>query len=137
MKRLGMIIGLTLLGQTVFAEGQGMKVTFTVGDAVMAATLDDSPAGRDFASMLPLELELSDYHGIEKVADLGRKLDATGMPGSYAPKAGDITQYAPWSNLALFLKPFENSRGLIRIGQFDGGFSALADAGMVRIDRAE
>ena len=110
-----------------------MKITFEIGSDILPATLDDSPAGCDFASLLPLTLTLSDYHGIEKVADLGRRLVSTGMPPSYAPKAGDITQYAPWSNLALFIKPFENSRGLVRLGQFDGDISALRRAGTVTV----
>lgn len=120
-------------------ETRTMKITFTIADSVLPATLDDSPAARDFASMLPLTLSLSDYHGIEKVADLGRKLDSSGMPASYAPKAGDITQYAPWKNLALFLKPFDDSRGLVRLGQFDGDISALGGSGAltVTIERAD
>ena len=72
------------------------KITVTVGETQLQATLDDTPAGRDFAAMLPLELRLSDYHGIEKVADLPRKLDTTDAPARYAAKAGDITLYAPW-----------------------------------------
>ena len=133
----GLIAALALWPMAAVAEGMPMKVTFTLGDTALIATLDDSPAGRDFASMLPLEVMLSDYHGIEKVADLGRKLDSTGMPGRYTPQAGDITQYAPWSNLALFLKPFQASAGLVRIGQFDGDFAALSRAGRVRIERVD
>lgn len=110
-----------------------MKITFTMDDTVLAATLDDTPAARDFAAMLPLSLTLSDYHGVEKVADLGRRLDSSGMPDSYAPKAGDITQYAPWSNLALFLKSFQDSRGLVRLGQFDGDISALSVPGQITV----
>jgi hypothetical protein len=53
------------------------------------------PVGRDFAALLPLELSVSDYHGIEKVADLQRELDTTDAPDSYEPKPGDITVYVP------------------------------------------
>lgn len=132
-----LIAALGLLPLTAFAQDAPqdapMKITVTMGETVLAATLDATPAARDFAAMLPLTLTLSDYHGIEKVADLGRRLDSTGMPGSYTPKAGDITQYAPWQNLALFLKPFQNSAGLVRLGQFDGDFSILAQPGEVSV----
>ena len=116
-----------------------MKINIIAGDTVMAATLDDSAAARDFASMLPLTLTLSDYHGIEKVADLGRRLDASDAPPSYEPSAGDITQYAPWKNLAIFTAPFSDSRGLVRLGQFDGDFSAMKRSGelTVRIEAVE
>nr|WP_272490825.1 cyclophilin-like fold protein [Mesobacterium pallidum] len=80
-----------------------------------------------------------DCHGAETVADLGRRLDTTGMPGGCQPKASAITQYGPQSELAIFLKPFAASRGLVRPGQFDGPFDALAVSGdiEVRIDRAD
>lgn len=101
------------------------RIIFKIGQETLSATLDDTAAARDFASMLPLTITLSDYHGIEKVGDLGRELDSAGMPPSYEPKAGDITQYAPWKNLAIFVAPFSNSRGLVRLGQFDGDISPL------------
>jgi len=108
-------------------------IQFIVGDQTLTATLDNTPAARDFASMLPLTITLSDYHGVEKVGDLGRELDSTGMPASYEPKKGDITQYAPWKNLAIFTAPFSNSRKLVRLGQFDGDFSALSVPGEVTV----
>lgn len=101
------------------------KIRFIIGDEVLTATLEENAAANDFARMLPLELSLSDYHGIEKVADLGRKLDDTGMPRSYEPKSGDITQYRPWGNLAIFHQPFQSSAGLLRLGEFDGSIEPL------------
>lgn len=100
-------------------------IRFVIGDTVLPATLDDTAPARDFASMLPMEISLSPYHGVEMVGDLGHELDATGMPASYKPDAGDITQYAPWKNLAIFTAPFSDSRGLVRLGQFDGPIDAL------------
>lgn len=114
-------------------EAAMTRIKVIVGDTTLPATLDDMPAARDFASMLPLELVVSDYHGTEKVADLGRKLDATDAPEGYAPQAGDITQYRPWGNLAIFYKPFSYSRGLVRLGAFDGSIAALIEAGETRI----
>jgi len=115
------------------------KIHVIVGHATLSATLDDTPAGRDFATLLPLELVLSDYHATEKVADLPRKLDTTDAPARYTPKAGDITYYAPWGNLAIFQKPFQTSRGLVRLGAFDGPIDALLKDGTipVRIEVAE
>lgn len=45
-----------------------MKITVHASDTALSATLDDTAAAQDFASMLPLTLTLEDYHGIEKVA---------------------------------------------------------------------
>ncbi|PRX11179.1 UNVERIFIED_ORG: hypothetical protein BCL66_102140 [Martelella mediterranea] len=110
-----------------------IRIEVIAGDTVLPATLDDTPAGRDFASLLPLELTLSDYNGVEKTADLPRKLDTTDAPASYKPKKGDITQYVPWSNIAIFTKPFSDSRGLLRLGEFDGPIDALTQAGEVTV----
>lgn len=115
------------------------QIHVIIGDEVLSATLDDTAPGRDFAAMLPLELTLSDYHSTEKIADLPRKLDITGAPSSYTPDTGDITLYAPWGNLAIFYKPFRNSQGLVRLGEFDGAIDALKRNGdfTVRIETAE
>ncbi|WP_254703821.1 cyclophilin-like fold protein [Roseovarius sp. THAF9] len=115
------------------------RINVIVGDEVMPATLDDTPAAQDFASMLPLDLTLRDYHGIEKVADLDRKLDDTDAPRAYAPEPGDITQYRPWGNLAIFYKPFQSSAGLLRLGEFDGSLEPLMREGnfSVRIELAD
>lgn len=133
---------LCLSGQVLAEPGKERampRINVIVGDAVLEATLDDTAAARDFAGMLPLELTLSDYHGTEKVADLGRKLDDTGMPRAYEPKAGDITQYRPWGNLAIFYRPFPSSAGLLRLGAFDGPMDALLRDGdiAVRIELAD
>jgi hypothetical protein len=115
------------------------RIHVIAGDQTLSATLDDTPAGRDFARLLPLELSLSDYHATEKVADLPRKLDTADAPASYTPKAGDITYYAPWGNLAIFYEPFRTSRGLVRLGAFDEPIDALLKDGAiaVRIKAAE
>ena len=116
-----------------------IRIHVSVGNETLFATLADTPAGRDFATLLPLQLSLRDYNGTEKVADLPRELDTTDAAPSYTPEVGDITYYAPWGNLAIFYKPFRASSGLIRLGAFDGPIDALMKRGpiSVRIDTAE
>lgn len=134
MTKFTLAAAMALTAAMAFAQdATGMKITFTAGDTVLPATLDDTAPARDFASMLPLTLTLEDYHGVEKVADLGRTLDSTGMPPSYEPKTGDITQYAPWQNIALFTAPFADSRGLVRLGQFDGDMGPLSGTGEITV----
>lgn len=126
--------------ETEAGQGKGTAMTriqVVTGTDVLSAVLNDSAAARDFAAMLPLELTLRDYHGIEKIADLPRKLDTTGAPASYTPKPGDITLYAPWGNLAIFMKPFQNSPGLVPLGRFDGDIAGRLTDGPVRIEPAD
>lgn len=39
---------------------------------------------------------------LKKIADLPTKLTTQNAPHGYAGKAGDLTYYAPWGNLAFF-----------------------------------
>src|SRR5690606_10007527 len=64
-----------------------MQIRVIVEGQTLTATLDDTDVARDFASLLPLELTLSDYNATEKVGDLPRKLSTDGAPRSYRPSA--------------------------------------------------
>jgi len=124
---------------TATLETAMIRIHVIVADETLSATLDDTPPGRDFAKLLPLQLKLEDFHATEKIADLPRALDTTQAPASYTPKPGDITYYAPWGNLAIFYKPFQSAQGLVRLGAFDGPIDALLQDGAttVRIETAE
>jgi hypothetical protein len=116
-----------------------MKIRLIVDGTAVPATLDASPSGRDFATLLPLTLTLTDYGDVEKISDLPRALSKEGAPAGMDPEVGDITYYAPWGNLAIFVKDFSPSRGLIRLGRLDGDISPLKRKGAlsVRIERVD
>jgi len=116
-----------------------MRIRIVIDGTELAATLEDTAAGREFAARLPLELTLEDYHGIEKVADLPAPLSTAGAPEGVDPDVGDITYYAPWGNLALFYRDFGYARGLVRLGRIHGDVTALAgDQPLTaRIERAD
>jgi hypothetical protein len=116
-----------------------MKIRLIVGGQVATATLYDNATARDFASLLPLSLTLTDYDTIERVADLPRKLSTQGASEGMTPVAGELTHYAPWGNLAIFIQPRTYSRSLLPLGKVDEGLSILARHGpyQVRIERIE
>lgn len=120
--------------------GQGEK-TMTIRIAFngvnFTATLYDNPSARDFISLLPLDLTISDYANNEKIAYLPRKLTEQGS-GPFTNEApGDFCYYAPWGNLVFFYAGYRYSRGLIRLGRLDGGIAPLLARGEfpLRIDR--
>nr|WP_308405886.1 cyclophilin-like fold protein [Streptomyces tardus] len=43
-----------------------MDIRVTIDGQEVEATLNDSPAARDLASLLPLTLDLEDFHGTER-----------------------------------------------------------------------
>ncbi|MBN9341071.1 MAG: hypothetical protein J0H52_13450 [Comamonadaceae bacterium] len=114
-----------------------MKIRLIVGDKVATATLYDSATAKDFASLLPLSLTMTDYDVIERVSELPRKLSTQGAPEGMAPVAGELTHYAPWGNLAILIKSRSWSRSLLPLGKVDEGLPILSQSGpyKVRIER--
>ena len=80
----------------------GTVVRFAAGDNIVDVTIDtDTPATRDFVSMLPMTLELEEFNGREKIADLPRELDYEGTSG-FDPEDGDLIYFTPWGNLGFY-----------------------------------
>jgi hypothetical protein len=114
-------------------QAEIMKIHIAVGGTHVTATLKDSVAAREFASLLPLSLTLADYNGTEKIADLPRTLSTRGAPEGIDPAVGDMAYYSPWGNLAIFYRDFGYSRGLVRLGTIDAGLEAFDRPGPVRV----
>lgn len=121
------------------SKDPSMKIRLIVGEQVATATLYDNATAKDFASLLPLSLTMTDYDTIERVSDLPRKLSTQGAPEGMAPVAGELTHYAPWGNLAIFIKPRSYSRSLLPLGKIDDGLAIVSQPGpyKMRIERVE
>ncbi|MBD9726471.1 cyclophilin-like fold protein [Streptomyces caniscabiei] len=114
-----------------------MDIELTIDGNAVAGTLNGSAAARDFAALLPLTLNLSDFHETERIADLPRRLSTSGAPDGAEAKAGDLAYYAPWGNLALFYRDFPYSDGLVILGHVtDDGTDRLATAEEVTVRAA-
>ncbi|MFJ9380936.1 cyclophilin-like fold protein [Streptomyces sp. NPDC101455] len=103
-----------------------MKIQLTLDGATHPATLNDSPAARDFFDQLPLELTLRDFASSEKISDLPNRLSTAQAPEGTTAKAGDLTYYAPWGNLAIFYHDAPHAPGLVSLGRLDSGLADLA-----------
>ena len=121
-----------VIGQNISIRN-AMKLKIIVESKVLTATLYDTPTSKDFISLLPLNLTLTDYNNTEKISDLPRKLSTANAPAGYKPSAGDIAIYAPWGNLALFYKDFPYSNGLISLGKIDGAMDVLKTSGSIQV----
>lgn len=129
----------TLTTPHTFAQPIPMKLRLHVDGEIVTATLNDSAAARDFAALLPLSLTLEDYAVVERISSLPGKLSVAGVSAGMTPRTGDITYYAPWGNLAVFVGDNMYARGLVWLGKVDTGLPALQRPGplKVRIERTK
>lgn len=97
------------------------------------ARIDPGPAASEWLAQLPLELTLKDFAGTEKIADLPSPLTTEGAPKAITPRAGDVTYYAPWGNLAIFYRDGHHSPGLIALGQIEGAATSFAGREPLRV----
>ncbi|WP_329126322.1 cyclophilin-like fold protein [Streptomyces sp. NBC_01465] len=114
-----------------------MDIRVTLDGQPVDATLNDSPAAHDLATLLPLTVDLKDFHGTERIGDPPRKLTTDDAPEPSAPRVGDIAYYAPWGNLALFYQDGPSaSSDLLVLGHIDADAGQLARAERITIEIA-
>ena len=111
-----------------------MDVRITIGDRSIKATLADSEAARDFASLLPLTLAMNDLFRREKFAHLPRAISEQGKrTHDYA--VGTIGYWSPGTDVAIFYRQ-DGERipdpGLIVLGKIKSGVEALDVRGALR-----
>jgi hypothetical protein len=113
-----------------------MRIRLNLDGTPLTATLADNATARDFASLLPLTLTLTDYADTEKISDVPKRLFTQGAPAGSDPSLGDIAYYAPWGNLAVFYRNFGYSAGLVKLGTIDAGVEVLQRPGPLLVDIA-
>jgi hypothetical protein len=121
----------------------GLRIVLRFDRAAVPATLSDTAASRELASLLPLTLDLRDPMGQAKSGRLPVPLNASDVAVVTDPEAGCL-YYVPDSQLlAVFYDDLGQAvptPGLIRLGTVDGDLTAIAAAGnrvWVRVDLAD
>lgn len=92
-------------------------VEMVVAGAVHEVALVEHPGTLDFIARLPMRVRFEDFGTTERIAYLNSKLNTTGAPDRADPKKGDFAYYMPWGNLAVFVKDFRPSEGLMPMGR--------------------
>lgn len=109
------------------------KIGMTISGEQFTASINNSAAGKDFLSLLPITLTLEDYHSTEKISDLPKRLSTQDAAKGMDPQTGDITYFAPWGNLAIFYRDFGYSRGLVPLGKMDTTIEAFESKSPVTV----
>lgn len=117
MRKIIITFFIGLFAMNAFAQTTKIKLTFEGNE--IYALINNSKAGDDFLSLLPLSVKAEDFNSTEKIFYLSKKLNTQNEPDGINPKAGDITYYAPWGNIAIFYKNFRYSNNLIYLGKFE------------------
>lgn len=131
------VMALLVIASAAWA-GAPKRVKFTWDGGEAVAELNGSASAESLWAMLPVTVDFEDFNGTERIAYTDEKISTEGAPASYTPNAGDITLYAPWGNIAVFYRPFRESRGLVPLGHFVEGADKISTLGeAVRIERAE
>lgn len=117
MRKIIITFFIGLFAMNAFAQNTRIKLTFECNE--IYALINNSKAGNDFLSLLPLSVKAEDFNSTEKIFYLSKKLNIENEPDGINPKAGDITYYAPWGNIAIFYKNFRYSNNLIYLGKFE------------------
>ena len=97
-------------------EDEEMKeIQISLGGEIMTLELADNATAREFARLLPLEMDLRELNGNEKYGDLPRSLPSNSTrPGTI--QAGDVMLYGD-DCLVVFYKTFSSSYAYTRIGR--------------------
>jgi len=114
---------------------RAMKIRIRANDKVLSATLLDSEAARDFASLLPLSLKMRDLFRREKYAHLPRPISEDGER-KHAYEVGCIAYWSPGPDVALFYRDDGQripSPGIVVLGKVDSGLEALDRAGSTAV----
>jgi len=113
--------------------GGEFRVRITIDNTSIEATLADSDAARDFASLLPLSLSMNDLFRREKFAALPRAISNRGKR-TYDYPIGTIGYWPPGPDVAIFYR-HDGERipepGLIVIGTIKTGVEALSVRGAI------
>ena len=117
----GLLISTNIMAEQIYLEWDGIESVIQLNDTLEA---------QEFLKQLPLELKFEDYGTYERVAFLPEKLILTGQPSGFIPITGELTYYAPWGNLAVFIKDFRPSDGLYPLGKLSPeALKAIKDSG--------
>jgi len=92
-------------------------VQMKVGEKTFLVELNGKDAALAFTAQMPLNLKFEDYGSIERITYLPKELKLGNSPRASDPKKGDISYYAPWGNLAVFIQDFQFSENLVPLGK--------------------
>ncbi len=84
-----------ILSGTIAEKEPGMQITVTDGTHTVVFALNGTTAAKSLYAQLPLEIEVSNYGGNEKIFYPAEELDCTDAVEGSGP-AGGLAYFSPW-----------------------------------------
>lgn len=100
-------------------------IRLTMEDATLYILLEENSASRSLLAQLPMTLTFEDYNATEKIAYPEEALDTSDAPDRCDPEIGTLAYYAPWGNLCIFYRDFQESAGLVPLGKIEEGMDLI------------
>jgi hypothetical protein len=111
-----------LVFSTQAKENQAvMKIRVEANGQSALFELNTSPAAKELYVQLPLNIEVEEFGGKEKIFYPPQKLSIADTPLVVKAKAGTLAYYAPWGDVVIFYKEFGSAPGLYELGHAISG----------------
>ena len=140
MKRIALFAFFALLVCCTTAlaeEGTAMQMLITDGEHEIIFALNDTPAAQSLYAQLPLEIEVDNYGGNEKIFYPPEKLDGTDAIET-GGEAGGLAYFSPWGNVVMYYGAFGQYPGLYVLGEAISGAEQIGQlSGMIHVTAYE
>ena len=115
-----------------------MRMTVSANGNSVVFELNSSPASRDLYAQLPLNVEVENFGGNEKIFYPPKKLNVTDTPLARDVQPGALAYYAPWGDVVMFYGSFGSAAGLYELGRaVSGGAYVKGLSGTIRIEKGD
>jgi hypothetical protein len=112
-----------------------IRIRIRTRTRTLTATVARNATARDFVSLLPLTLRMSDLFGREKAGPLPRALARGGRP-RHTYSVGDIIYWSPGPDVAVYYRRGGSAipdPGIVLLARLDSGAHAFNVPGTVRV----
>lgn len=118
-------------------EEQPMKIKVSDGNHTVVYQLNNSGPAVSLYGMLPLDAQVENYGGNEKIFYPAQAVEANGgLEGG--GEAGALALFSPWGNVVMYYGRFGSYPGLYILGEAVDGAEQVKDlTGMIHVEKAE
>jgi len=112
-----------------------MQINVKANGTTIVYELNDSQASKDLYAQLPLEIDVENYGGIEKIYYPPKKLDTSNTPLVKSARPGTLAYYEPWGNIVMYYGSVGPASGLYELGHaIEGGEYIRSLSGAIRVE---